>query len=232
MDSSKETQAQILQMKQFILSEAKDKAEEISARTLQEFSVEKQKYVNECKEKIRQEYVKKMRQIEMEKAIARSSAINKSRLEKIRCRQEIISKIQEDAKVKLVKDLENADKQKEFITNLIVQGLLMLLESSVKIRCRASDDSIVRTCLESASKEYSRVVKEETGATKEVTLSLDEENKLPPAPSGDHGPSCLGGVVLSCQGGSITIDNTIDSRLDLVLEQAKPTIRKLLFTGR
>lgn len=33
---------------------------------------------------------------------------------------------------------------------------------------------------------------------------------------------CLGGVVLACQRGTITIDNTVDSRMGLVLEQATP----------
>merc|ERR1712050_806464 len=82
--------SQIWQMKLFIMNEAKDKAEEINARALQDFGVEKLKFLNEEKEKIRKEYDRKLKQMDTQKAIARSSAINRSRLEKIKCRQEVI----------------------------------------------------------------------------------------------------------------------------------------------
>ena len=221
MDSSADTQNQIHQMTQFILNEAKDKAEEISAKALQEFSIEKLKIVNATKEKIRQDYERKLKQKETENAIKRSTAINRSRLDQIKARQEVITKISDDSKAGLKEKLKSSGAQSEFITKLIVQGLLMLLEEDVQVRCRASDDSVVSGCLEAAAAEFSKIISQETGAKKTVKLSLDTSVKLP--------TTCLGGVVLACQKGTITIDNTIDSRLDLVLEQAKPTIRKLLF---
>mmetsp|Transcript_72736 Transcript_72736/g.188851 ORF Transcript_72736/g.188851 Transcript_72736/m.188851 type:complete len:235 (-) Transcript_72736:210-914(-) len=234
MDAATETQNQILQMTQFILNEAKDKAEEISAKALQEFSVEKLKVVNSGKDKIRQEYDRKAKQIETQNAIARSTAINRSRLEKIKARQDVISQIAGDTKAALEQQLKDEAKMRDFITKLIVQGLLMLLEDEVEVRCRAADDKLVAACLAAAAQEYSKVVEAETGAKKACKLTLDSATKLPPAPSAghEHGPSCLGGVVLACQKGTITIDNTIDSRLHLVLEQAKPTIRQLLFAGK
>mmetsp|Transcript_49925 Transcript_49925/g.89643 ORF Transcript_49925/g.89643 Transcript_49925/m.89643 type:complete len:234 (-) Transcript_49925:163-864(-) len=229
--SSKETQAQIVQMTQFILNEAKDKAEEIDTKALQEFSIEKLKIVNMTKEKIQQDYARKAKQIETQAAIARSTAINRSRLEKIKTRQDMLTQLAADSKDTLAAQLRDEAKMKSFITKLIVQGLLMLLEDQVEVRCRASDDALVSQCLDAASKEYTKVIQQETGATRMVRLSLDQKVKLAPAPtSAKPGPSCLGGVVLACQNGSITIDNTIDSRLGLVMEQAKPVIRQLLFT--
>eukprot|EP00928_Gymnodinium_smaydae_P059493 TRINITY_DN4284_c0_g2_i1.p2 TRINITY_DN4284_c0_g2~~TRINITY_DN4284_c0_g2_i1.p2 ORF type:complete len:229 (-),score=96.52 TRINITY_DN4284_c0_g2_i1:144-830(-) len=226
-----ESQQQIAQMTQFILSEAKDKAEEITTKALQEFNVEKLRLANQMKEKIKQEYERKVKQIDTQKAIARSTAINKSRLEKIKTRQDVIGKISDDSKQRLVEELKNQGKAKTFVTKLIVQGLLMLLEDEVQVRCRAADNALVEGCLQEAAAEYSKVLKTETGVSKTVKVTLDKDVKLPPAPAGDqHGPSCLGGVVLACQKGAITIDNTIDSRLNLVLEQAKPRIRELLFS--
>jgi V-type H+-transporting ATPase subunit E len=225
-----ETKSQIDQMTQFIINEAKDRAEEITTKALQEFSVEKLKVVNSTKEKIRQEYVRKAKQIETQKAIERSTEINKSRLEKIKTRQEMLAKLKEDSKVELASALSGQAKSKEFTTKLIVQGLLMLLEDEVLVRCRAIDDSMVQGCLQDAAAQYSKVVKDSTGASKTCKISLDTATKLAPPPeNAQHGASCLGGVVLACQSGTITIDNTIDSRLGLVLEQAKPTIRKYLF---
>ncbi|CAE8590388.1 unnamed protein product [Polarella glacialis] len=231
MAASMETQNQIVQMTQFILNEAKDKAEEIDTKSLQEFSVEKLKIVNATKEKIHQDYARKGKMIDTQAAIARSTAINRSRLEKIKSRQDMLGKLSDDSKLQLVQQLKSEAALKSFITKLIVQGTLMLLEDDVQIRCRACDDAVVTACLDAASKEYSKVIKAETGATKAVKLSLDKDVKLPPAAtSGAHGAGCMGGVALVCQNGTITIDNTIDSRLGLVLEQAKPTIRQLLFS--
>jgi len=223
--------SQVTQMREFILNEAKDKAEEIDAKALQEFSIEKFKIVSQTKHKIREEYQKKVKQVEVQHAIQRSSAINKSRLEKIKCRQDVIGKVADEVKTNLVAKLKSDATNKAFVTKLIVQGLLMLLEQNVQVRCRACDDALVTSCLDAASKEYSEVISKETGATKTVKCTLDSSVKLAPPPTGKPGPSCLGGVVLVCAGSTITIDNTIDARLGLVLEQAKPNIRRLMFSA-
>jgi V-type H+-transporting ATPase subunit E len=213
--------SQVTQMREFILNEAKDKAEEIDAKALQEFNIEKFKIVNEAKEKVRQDMEKKKKQTDTKAAIEKSTAINRSRLEKIKARQEMLAKVKDGAKDALKKTLGDQGKSKEFITKLIVQGLLMLLEDEVQVNCRAADDGLVQMCLADAASQYSQAVKKESGANKSVNLTLDRANKLP--------AGGMGGVKLSCAGSSITIDNTIDARLDLVMDQAKPNIRKLMF---
>jgi len=224
-----EAAGQVTQMKEFILNEAKDKAEEIDAKALQEFSIEKFRLVNQSKEKLRQDYQRKVKQVDTQAAIARSTAINKSRLEKIACRQEVLARVADLSKKALTETMKNQATSKQFITKLIAQGLLLLLEDEVQVRCRAEDDALVAGCLADAVKEYSAVVLKEAGVTKTVKLTIDREKKLPPASSCP--PSCSGGVVLACSNGSITIDNTIDARLALLLEQAKPNIRKLMFSN-
>mmetsp|Transcript_2491 Transcript_2491/g.7471 ORF Transcript_2491/g.7471 Transcript_2491/m.7471 type:complete len:233 (+) Transcript_2491:68-766(+) len=228
-----EAQKQIEQMMSFILSEATDKANDIKKKGEEEFSIEVHRLITEQKEKVRQGYERKVKQIETQYAIAKSMAINKQRLEKIKARQEVVHKISDDVKGKLAKEMMNPELCKTFITKLIVQGLLMLLENEVVVRCRESDKELVRSCLQPAISEYSKVIKAETGATKACQLSIDDKKYLPPAPvEGEEKPSCLGGVVLLCQNGKISIDNTIDLRLQLVMEQDKPAIRKLLFPGK
>jgi V-type H+-transporting ATPase subunit E len=213
--------SQVAQMTEFITNEAKDKAEEIDAKALQEFSIEKFRILNQSKEKLRQDFQRKAKQQETQRAIERSTAINKSRLEKIKARQEAIGGITSEAKKDLTNKLKDDATNKKFITNLIVQGLLMLLEDTVQVRCRAQDDAVVSACLAQASAQYAQEISSQTGASKAVKLSLDTANKLP--------TNCLGGVILACAGNSITIDNTIDARLNHVMEQAKPNIRKLMF---
>merc|ERR1712217_811120 len=89
---------------------------------------------------------------------------------------------------------------------------------------------MVESCLPQATEMYQKSIQKEIGVTKTCNLSIDTKTYLHPPPTpGSDGPSCLGGVVLTCQGGKICIDNTIDLRLKLVMEQDRPAIRKMLF---
>merc|ERR1712039_220228 len=97
---------------------------------------------------------------------------------------------------------------KGFITKLVAQGLLMLLEENVAVRCRESDKATVQGCLQAAAAEYAKVIKDNTGADKKINLTIDSQ-AIP--------ASSLGGVVLACQDGRITIDNTLDLRLKLAM---------------
>jgi len=230
--NDQEARAQISQMENFILKEAEDKSQEIESKGLEEFGIEKFRIVTSQKEKIRQEYARKVKQVETQCAIARSLAINKSRLEKIKARQEVLTTISSDAKKVLEVDLSKPEKSKDFNTKLILQGLLMLLEENVTVRCRECDLKLVEGCLAPAAAEYTKAIETATGAKKSCALTIDKSNFLAPPPkSGSDGTakSCLGGVALSCQNNTITIDNTVDARLGLLLEQDKPAIRKLLF---
>lgn len=186
----------------------------------EEASIDRNKILMAGKDKVRADIQQKAKKFETKAAIAKSTAGNHAKLNKIKARQESLMKIQEEAGSKLT----SQSSDKAFLTNLLVQGMLMLLEGDVKVRCRAKDDATVQGCFADAVKRYAEVIQKETGATKSCKLSLDANNKLP--------ADKLGGVVLSCQNDSITIDNTVDSRLELVMEQAKPVIRQLLFKGR
>lgn len=64
-----EALAQIQQMVKFILNEAKDKAQEIEARALEDFNIEKLKLVQQMKDKIRQEFDKKAKKLEVQRSM-------------------------------------------------------------------------------------------------------------------------------------------------------------------
>merc|ERR1712048_612143 len=202
-------------------SEAKDKQDDILKKGEEEFQIEVHRVVTEQKEKIRQTYEKKVKQIETDYAIKKSMAINKQRLEKIKARQEVMGKISQDVSKELAKKMTDAKAADAFRTKLIVQGLLMLLEPEVEIRCRQKDKEAVKKSCGEAAAMYSKIIEDTTKAKKTVKLTVSDSESLP--------ESCLGGVVLACQNGKITIDNTIDLRLKLAMEQDKPAIRKLLF---
>merc|ERR1719158_1697258 len=115
------------------------------------------------KDKIRQEYIRKAKQVETQCAIARSTAINRSRLEKIKARQEVLGKVQDDVTGKLLAELKSEPKHKKLITDLITQGLLMLLEEEVAVKCRQCDERLVQGCLADAAAQYTSVIRSQAG---------------------------------------------------------------------
>merc|ERR1711865_1116466 len=130
---------------------------------------------------------------------------------------------------KLQAELRSEAKHKKLIQNLITQGLLMLLEDDVSVQCREVDQKLVQSCLADAAASYAQVIKQQTGVTKSVKLSIERSGFLAGPPGGGAGKSCIGGVVLSCSGGMIKVNNTLDERMKLTMELDKPAIRGLLF---
>merc|ERR1712039_783009 len=172
-------QSQIAQMISFIASEAQDRTNEIEKKGEEEFSIEVHRLITEQKEKVRQAYEKKVKQIETQYAIAKSMAINRQRLEKIKARQEVMVKLGDEVKNTLATQLKAQEQYKAFVTKLISQGLLMLLEDTVTVRCREADKQVVEGCLPVAGSVYSKAIKEQAGAAKTVTLSVDSSHYLP-----------------------------------------------------
>eukprot|EP00916_Digyalum_oweni_P008688 GHVL01014492.1.p1 GENE.GHVL01014492.1~~GHVL01014492.1.p1 ORF type:complete len:232 (+),score=29.71 GHVL01014492.1:96-791(+) len=228
----REAQRQISQMVNFILNEAKDKAQEIEAKALEDFNIEKLKLVQQMKERIRQDLAKRMRQLEVQRSIARSTAVNRSRLRKMVARDTAVNKVVDEATSQLATISNDQQRYKKIISDLILQGLMRLLEDHVSVRCRQIDKSLVEGVLSDVSSKYTDYIQKEVGLKKTVKLVIDSQF-LPPPPNPDHlGKYCCGGVVLVCHHGKITLDNTLDQRLTLAVSENKPQIRKILFPTR
>merc|ERR1719346_117865 len=146
---------QVKQMITFIANEAQEKSKEIQKKGDEEFSIEVHRLLTEQKEKIRQTYEKKTKKIETDYAIAKSMAINKQRLEKIKARQDVMQGIAQEVRGRLQRE-----GKPDFIMKLIVQGLLMLLEKEVVVRCRQQDEGTVSGCLKTAQAHYSQMIKD------------------------------------------------------------------------
>jgi V-type H+-transporting ATPase subunit E len=224
MDAEKQT----AQMVGFILAEARNKAEEIGAVATQSFAIEKQKILGELKAKVTKEYETKSKKLESQRAISRSTSVNKARLEKVAERAKFLVKVEDEVKTKLTAVAKNQGQYKDLVQKLVVQGCLKLLEAQVQVRCRQCDVALVESTLAAAASQYAQEVKRQAGVNKAVQLSVDKKTFLAPAP-GAGTKSCLGGVVLTCHDGLITVDNTFDTRLTLCVDQDKPAIRAQLF---
>jgi len=221
---------QIQQMVRFIRQEADEKANEISVSAEEEFNIEKLQLVEAEKKKIRQEYERKQKQVEVRKKIEYSMQLNASRIKVLQAQDDLVSAMREAAS----KDLLNVSHHKfqhhhnyeGLLKSLIVQGLLRLKEPSVLLRCRKEDVHMVQSVLHAAKAEYAAKTN-----VHEPEIIVDSIH-LPPAPSHNdpHSLSCSGGVVLASRDGKIVFENTLDARLDVAFRGKLPEIRRLLFS--
>lgn len=217
---------QIQQMVRFIRQEAEEKANEIAVSAEEEFNVEKLQLVKIEKDKIKQEYERKEKQVEVRKKIEYSMQLNASRLKVLQAQDDLVAAMRESAAQELLAVSEDHRFYKHLLKDLIVQGLLRLKEPAVILRCRKADHWLVQSILEEAREEYADKAKLHT-----PQIFVDEETYLPPAPNADTvGHFCAGGIVLASKDGKIVCENTLDTRLNVVFGQKLPEIRKLIFS--
>ncbi|EEF51297.1 V-type proton ATPase subunit E [Ricinus communis] len=218
---------QIQQMVRFIRQEAEEKANEISVSAEEEFNIEKLQLVEAEKKKVRQEYERKEKQVEVRKKIEYSMQLNASRIKVLQAQDDVVNAMKEAA----TKDLLNVSRDhhvyRKLLKDLIVQSLLRLKEPAVLLRCRKDDLHLLESVLDSAKEEYAEKVNVHA-----PEIIVDNHVFLPPAPSHHnvHGPYCSGGVVLASRDGKIVCENTLDARLDVVFRKKLPEIRKKLFS--
>lgn len=217
---------QIQQMVRFIRQEAEEKANEISVSAEEEFNIEKLQLVETEKKKIKQEYLRKEKQVEIRKKIEYSMQLNASRLKVLQAQDDLVNSMKEAAGKELLHISQNHHTYKKLLKELIVQSLLRLKEPAVLLRCRELDLELVESVLESAKDEYAQKANVHT-----PEVVVDTYIFLPAAPTHQegHGLSCSGGVVLASADGKIVCENTLDARLDLVFRKKLPEIRRMLF---
>ena len=96
---------------------------------------------------------------------------NKTRIKVLSARQELLDQLFEDARKKLSDaGSKNYD---EVLKGLILEGMYMLAEKKVSVRCRKADKDKVKTAAKKASEEY----KSNMGS--ESTVAVNEKDWLP-----------------------------------------------------
>ncbi|KAJ1263412.1 hypothetical protein BS78_09G182600 [Paspalum vaginatum] len=218
---------QVQQMVRFILQEANEKASEITVAAEEEFNIEKLQLVESEKRRVRQEYERKEKQVDVRRKIEYSTELNAARIKLLQAQDGVVTGMKESAGDALLRVTKDANAYKRVLKGLIVQSLLRLREPALVLRCREADRSLVEAVLEVAKKEYAEKAKVNL-----PKVIIDGKVYLPPQRSSRdvHGPSCAGGVVLASQDGKMVCENTLDARLNVSFRQKLPEIRKKLFS--
>lgn len=203
-------------MVSFIRQEANDKANEIRVKAEEDFNIRKLSAVEAAREKIRAEYEKKVKQIDVNRKIAKSTEQNAARLEVLKARDAILQETYSQAGHTLAKlPTDDPHCYGHIVKDLIQQGLNVLADEQVIVRCRRADVEIVEGALASVMEDYV------AATANPVTLKVDRDTYL--------ADSCTGGVVLMSRGGSIVVENTFESRLEIAYQQNLPSIREAMF---
>ena len=157
----------------FIQQEAAEKVEEIDAKAEEEFNIEKSRLVTQQRVKINEFYDKKEKQIELQRKIQHSNLANQSRLAILKARDDYVQALKEDAKQQLAHLAQDRDKYRSILANLIAQGLFLLMEKDVTIRCRQKDSDLVQQLIPDAVNRYKQELKQ-----KDIKVSRDDKNFL------------------------------------------------------
>lgn len=159
-------------MTAFIKQEAMEKAREIHLKADEEFAIEKSKLVRQETQSIDQQYEKKFKQAAMSQQITRSTSANKTRLRVLQARQELLDKLFEEARNKISESGQNKDYD-DLLKDLILEGMYMLYEPKIGVRCKEDEKDKVQKAADAAAKEY----EENTGRKTEA--HVDEKEYLP-----------------------------------------------------
>jgi len=213
--SDDQVASELKKMTAFIRQEALEKAREIQLKADEEFTIEKSRLAREEKAAIDREYEKKFKQASMSQQITRSTMANKTRLKVLSARQSLLDDLFEQARNQIAVSGAKSKNYEEILKGLILEGLYMLCEKKVQVRCRKADKDKVESAAKKAAAEY----KEKVGS--ECEPVIDEKNWLP--------DESTGGVFVVAGGGKIELNNTFDERLRMCESDALPSIRATLF---
>ena len=240
------------QMVQFIKQEAKEKAAEIKLKADEEYNIQKLRAVEDEKQKIRGDYERKEKQVEVQKRIAQSNEVRLGRMKTLKAREEAMQAVLAEAAAKLP-SLTQGSGYATLLESLILEALIELCDQKVQVKGIASAAAITQKAMTPAVAKYKEWATKSQGAAWASTIDVTFDSTpltsgcaRPPADARAPGPRPrarrrspapprlslarrIGGVAVSGFGGKITLTNTLESRLMLAYETRLPELRRVLF---
>ena len=132
---------EILQsMINFIKSHGEERVGEIVEQANQLFSIGKEKMIESEKIKLGAKLELDLMNAEHKLKIERSAELNKARIIKMQQTAEMVDSLKMDAKIKLYENLSSdRGAYKQLLTDLLVQGLIKMIEPEQMLKVRKSD---------------------------------------------------------------------------------------------
>ena len=167
--------------------------------------------------------------------IEKSKKANKERITRMKRTNELVESLQSQAGHAMAQRLtNNRDDYANLLKNLLVQGLIKLIEPKITLRCRQSDVDVLSGVIDDAVAEYKQSMLSQVAALEgkddiPCVVIVDDNNFLPEYNAQDPTNSCLGGFVMYARKNRIVCSQTLDDRLAMTFQQSIPAMRATLF---
>ncbi|KAI1320291.1 V-ATPase V1 sector subunit E [Mortierella claussenii] len=212
--NDEEVFSEMRKMVAFIKQEALEKAREIKVKADEEFNIEKAKLVRQEAINIEAAFQRKVKQADVQRRIAQSNNINKSRMTLLLTRQQMLDDLFAEARNQLLEASKDSAKYEKFLSDALVQAFFRLLESDVTVQLRKADKSVIEKLLPDVKKRYEEATQQ--------TINVELLEDYLPADS-------AGGVIVAGNGGRTKCNNTPEARLAILEENMLPDVRTMLF---
>lgn len=206
---NQETNFEIQKMISFIRQESLEKAREIQLKANEEFQIQKAKLVKQEATKLQDNLQKQRNQIETQSKVHYATCSNQYRIEVQLAMDSCLKRLKTACKERIVEKLgSNTDKYKEYLKFTLVEMLHVFKdEPSIVIQCRQQDLAIVE----------------------EVIVELEGKKRFSLLRESFLSDKSLGGLVGYSIDGKIKCNDTVETRLDIAIENLAPEIRIRLF---
>ena len=215
------TEERIDRMIKIIEEEAKEEVNRLHEDAKTRAKKQKIKQINTKRDQIDVEFEKKKKNFKIQQRLEKSKKINESRLEVQTKRNDLLMSLKEQVKETLLERIKNRDQYEKVLHQLILQGLVRLLERNVKIRVLKKDFDLAKGLIRSIKSDFTDFIQNELGKDITVNLEVDKKKFIKEEE--------VGGCVLICGKGKIVFKNTLAMRLDLAFQDSIPLIRHNMF---
>ena len=194
---------------EFINNQTEARRDEILSLAESESEKERNSIIEKEREKLNNDFEKKIKQTEVKQRIQHSQELSQSRLQLLRAEDAHLQTLMIEVRNKLMQIRETKEYQ-TLIKQLIIQGIKILNDRNITIRCIQKDLDIVKSIVNDIMKDHPK-----------LKIEIDElfclEDKV------------IGGVTIATLGDSIICNNTLEHRMNQALITALPLIRKTVF---
>jgi len=122
----------------------------------------------------------------------------------------------------------------QLMEDLLVQGLIKMMEGNLFIRCRKEDEKVIEQVQGNAIKRYRELIVKEVKRFQgmkpdEIPCTLIIDKTYLDSVEDNETTGIIGGFKMYAKKGRIVCSQTIDDRIDLCFQAAIPAIRHMLF---
>ena len=219
----------------FIQAHGKERVSDINMQMENDFTVQKEKMIEAEKKRLYEQFNKDLNIAEINLKIEKSAEQNKVRIVRMQKTNEMVESLKGEAKKAMQERMSsNRTEYSALLKQLLIQGLIKLIEPKVTLRCRESDHSLLAAVIDDAVSEYKQLMLAQVKALEgkediPCTVTIDENNRLPEYNESDPENSCLGGFIMYCRKNRIVCSQTLDARIEMTYQMAIPEIRRTLF---